>query len=274
MVFEIYDPFLVLRTSEVLSGFQVRRGRDALYQGDAVITNVVNTAILLVVSATLAGDWSGIEDAALIVTDIETDGRAFVGAWNQSSRIAPQYQLSVGTLKTFLNDLRFWLDQIDLTRDDAHPSNPKHSAVTDFEFPGLMTSVMPQLTDLCLELENAIRHLEPSAIASHKAFAQRELLPLLMPSPFFNRIFTKPLGYAGDYEMVNMMYRNEPAGLTTFARVVDAWMLAGPPSQAHRNRINILHQVLTEVAAHGSKKIGRSGFSISAAAPRMNCNNS
>lgn len=252
VVFEIYDPSLVLRTSEVLSGFQVRRGRDALYQGEAVITNVVNTAILLVVSATLSGSWLGLEDTALAVTDIESDARAFVETWNQASRISPRYQLRVGNLKTFLNDLRYWLDQIDLTRDHANASNSQNSALTDGEFTGLMTSVMPQLTELCMGLEDAIRESRPSATDTHKAFAQRELLPLLMPSPFFNRIYTKPLGYAGDYEMVNMMFRNEAAGLTTFARAVDAWMLAGPPSEAHRNRIKILQEVLSDVAASGN----------------------
>lgn len=266
VVFEIYDPFLVLRTSEVLSGFQVRRGRDALYKGDAVITNVVNTAILLVVSATLAGDWTGLEDSALVPGGIQADAATFVSDWDRQNRLAPDYRLKVGELRSFMNDLRYWLDQIDLTRDIAATSAQSKNGVqslsgpqsqiglSDDEFHALQRPVMPRLTDLFMGLELACRNLERSDIEIHKQLAQRELLPLMMPSPFFNRVFTKPLGYAGDYEMVNMMFRNERGGLTTYAQVVDAWLLAGGPPEAHRNRIYTLDRVLTEIAEQSSTR--------------------
>ena len=260
VVFEIYDPFLVLRTSEVLSGFQVRRGRDALYQGDAVITSVVNNAILLVVSATLAGDWTGLEDSALVPGGIQADAETFVSDWDRQNRLTPDYRLKVGELRSFMNDLRYWLDQIDLTRDiattAAQTPNGQQSltGLSDAEFDALKRPVMPRLTALFMGLEMACRDLDRSGIEIHKQLAQRELLPLMMPSPFFNRVFTKPLGYAGDYEMVNMMFRNARGGLTTYAQVVDAWLLAGGPPEAHRNRIYTLERVLTEIAIETSTR--------------------
>jgi extracellular factor (EF) 3-hydroxypalmitic acid methyl ester biosynthesis protein len=248
VVFEIYDPFLVLRTSEVLTGFQVRRGRDALYQGEAVVTNVVNNAILLVVSATLSGEWNGLEVSDRQARNMLADAEAFVGDWERQNRITPSYRLKVGELKSFMNDLRYWLDHIDLTREIGSPTERPQASISDHEFDAIKQPVMPKLTEAFMGLELACRDLDRSNVDIHKQLAQRELLPLMMPSPFFNRVFTKPLGYAGDYEMVNMMFRNMRGGLTTYAQVVDDWLLAGGPPEAHRNRIYTLERVLNEIA--------------------------
>src|SRR4029079_177117 len=99
-----------------------------------------------------------------------------------------------------------------------------------------------------MELEEAFRQLEVDEVENHKLLAQRDLLPLMMASPFFNRVYSKPLGYAGDYEMVNMMFRKERGGKTTNAQVFNDWLLNGGPPQAHRNRIYLLEKMLTKAA--------------------------
>ncbi len=45
----------------------------------------------------------------------------------------------------------------------------------------------------------------PDLVPVHQAFGKRHLHPLILGSPFVYRTLQKPLGYAGDYEMVNMM---------------------------------------------------------------------
>ena len=55
-----------------------------------------------------------------------------------------------------------------------------------------------------------------------------------------HRTFEKPLGYAGDYEMVNMMTQNPFKGDSYYARILNAYFLKTPPVVAHRNRIDTL----------------------------------
>jgi extracellular factor (EF) 3-hydroxypalmitic acid methyl ester biosynthesis protein len=104
-----------------------------------------------------------------------------------------------------------------------------------------------------MELEEACRQLEADEVENHKQLAQRDLLPLMMASPFFNRVYSKPLGYAGDYEMVNMMFRKERGGKTTYAQIVNEWLLNGGPPQAHRNRIFLLEKMLEQAADEAAK---------------------
>jgi len=50
---------------------------------------------------------------------------------------------------------------------------------------------------------------------------KRQIHPLVLCSPFLYRTFQKPLGYAGDYEMVNMMTRDPYEGGSMFAKLVN-----------------------------------------------------
>jgi extracellular factor (EF) 3-hydroxypalmitic acid methyl ester biosynthesis protein len=81
---------------------------------------------------------------------------------------------------------------------------------------------------------------------AHRAYARRQLHPLVLCSPFVYRTFQKPLGYAGDYEMVNMILRDPHEGATMFAKLVNVCFLQNPPALAHRNRIQHLTQRLLE----------------------------
>jgi extracellular factor (EF) 3-hydroxypalmitic acid methyl ester biosynthesis protein len=71
----------------------------------------------------------------------------------------------------------------------------------------------------------------------HQNFSKRQLHPLVLCSPFAHRTFHKPLGYAGDYEMVNMIARDPFEGQSLYAKLVNYWFLRQWPAEAHRNRL-------------------------------------
>jgi extracellular factor (EF) 3-hydroxypalmitic acid methyl ester biosynthesis protein len=75
------------------------------------------------------------------------------------------------------------------------------------------------------------------------------LHPVVMPAPFAYRTFHKPLGYAGDHEMVNMIARNGFEGDSLYAKVINRWFIHRPPAIAHRNRIAYLSQKLLDESA-------------------------
>jgi extracellular factor (EF) 3-hydroxypalmitic acid methyl ester biosynthesis protein len=96
--------------------------------------------------------------------------------------------------------------------------------------------------------------LEKEDTPAHRDYMRRQLHPLLLCSPFAHRTFEKPLGYAGDYEMVNMILRNVPEGGSLFAKVVNSWFLDQPPARAHRNRIDYLKGRLVDETARLARK--------------------
>lgn len=250
IVFEIYNPISPVQMSEVLSDLKVRRGKDIVYQGDAVVTGIVSTSILVVVSATLVNQWSAVDTIFSDPKGLGFEIGRFVEEWARNNKLEPSYQLKVADIRSFLTDLSFRLDQIDLAIEGEHGAS---SALLDSErFEEIKGPVLPRLNEIFGELESACRELDVDEVENHKQLAQRDLLPLLMASPFFNRVYTKPLGYAGDYEMVNMMFRRERGGKTTFAQIINDWLLSTYPAEAHRNRIYILDKMLSKAAAEAA----------------------
>lgn len=62
------------------------------------------------------------------------------------------------------------------------------------------------------------------------------LHPYLLSAPFVSRAFNKPQGYAGDYEMMNMILKPSPLGSTPFQKVVHLLNVMPGIPQSVRNR--------------------------------------
>jgi extracellular factor (EF) 3-hydroxypalmitic acid methyl ester biosynthesis protein len=139
-------------------------------------------------------------------------------------------------MRAFLSDLSRWLDQMEAVNTDL----PRNSALQNEFCEEVESPLGPRIDELFGAFEREAAQVEPENIVAHAAFARQELHPLTLCSPFVHRTFTKPLGYAGDYEMVNMMLRNPREGGNTYARLVNSFNIRSAPAMAHRNRIDML----------------------------------
>ncbi len=70
----------------------------------------------------------------------------------------------------------------------------------------------------------------------HREYFQKLLNEFFMTSVLFRRAYTKPLGYAGDYEMMNITYRNDFEGENLFSQVMNKVDCEGSAAKAVRNR--------------------------------------
>jgi CRP-like cAMP-binding protein len=74
----------------------------------------------------------------------------------------------------------------------------------------------------------------------------KETFPYFMRSSLTERAYFKPNGYAGDFKMIEMMYRNTPSGDGKIGKLVDGWLLNRPPCRAVRGRRKFLAHMLEE----------------------------
>lgn len=110
-----------------------------------------------------------------------------------------------------------------------------------------------QTSHACDELSTALAEQAqgdcPEALAQG-AFAFRETFPTFMKSRFFDRVFSKPLGYAGDYGTIELIYSNQPAGEGRMGRFLDRWIMDRPAPRAVRSRRSFLTDLIREEATH------------------------
>ena len=248
VVFELYSAQEVLRKSEVLEQFSVLLRDRPIYTGTAVVKEVVNTGLMLVCEARLGDDWRDLDFAALSSGGkLETHFAEFIKSWEQRYKIRQQFKVVIADIQSFLVELRSWLQQIELGlrgQPGGDRLQAEEQILRKFEEPGVA-----YLTQLFERFEHECNDLPVESRPLHAAFACRQLHPLILTAPFAFRTYHKPMGFAGDYEMVNMMTRPPFEGSSLFAKLFNCWLLRQAPAEAHRNRITFLEQRIREETA-------------------------
>jgi len=244
-VFEVYNPYSLVQLSEVLQEIAVVRGERVIYRGRGVVTSLVATGLMVIASVTLIDSWSNLdhlEPGPMLSNEVEK----FIHDWEEGRDISEGYQLAVNKFSNFLAATSRWIEEAetaivgDITANEEKAGRFRES---------LEEPVAGKLGQLLNDFQTAALQVPEEDATTYKSFAQREIHPYMLCAPFVWRTFYKPLGYAGDYEMVNMMLKESPTvGTTTYARIFHDLTSSVAACVAHRNRVTIMERLLAEEA--------------------------
>lgn len=219
VVFEVYNPYSILQLSEVLSDFRIMAARRLLYHGKAVVSNLLNTGIVLVCEAMLDEGWVEVDFLSSIAGqsggELSSQFTSFMNEWKSANQVKTPFKLVVSNMASMLGGVQQWLTAVDLGIRTT--VTRRREELEQEIFSSVQSHVVAEVLPAMQRFEEVVSEVEEGEIAVHKSFARRELHPIMLCSPFLFRTFTKPLGYAGDYEMVNMMLRNPYEGSSAFA---------------------------------------------------------
>ncbi len=240
-VFELYNPGVTPRFSEVLSEFKIVLRDRTIYSGRAIVHNVVDAGLNVVCEATLnEAHWMDVDLGLLSQGDgrLAEEFETFLEEWQKLYQVLPEFKVVIADMQTFLADLQIWLAQIEL----GIRSSPARDRLEMEQHVArqLGQSIVPAFDAMHERLEAISGQIAEDLRPVHRSFSKRQLHPLMLCSPFAYRAYHKPLGYAGDYEMVNMIVRDPHEGASLFAKMVNLWFLSQWPSKAHRNRLAYL----------------------------------
>lgn len=257
-VFEISTPNSVLRTSEVLGDFRIVIQNRVIYSGRAVTRNLVNAGVSVICEVTLdESSWQDVElsPAAVVPGQLGRQFKDFLTDWQKLYRVVPEFKIVMADMHSFLTDLRLWLEQVELgIRSSPSADRTQLERQTVDELSGPVIQAIDSFID---RFEDIAVRLDVESAPVHRTYLRRQLHPLVLCSPFAYRTFHKPLGYAGDYEVVDMMLRAPQEGSSLFAKIINVWLLGQAPAQAHRNRVTYLTDMLVRetrrISARGTR---------------------
>ena len=240
VVFEIYNPALVLRVSEVIENFKIVVRDRTVYFGKAVVRTVVNVGSTVVCETTLSESaWRDVQfDTQKIQNGLAAEFQEFVHGWQKNYKVSAEFKVAVADIQSFLVDLRGWVEQIELgirSSPNLNRAELENAAIAELREP-----VLAALDTLFEKFESIALNLEGDIRPAYRSYIQRHLHPIVLCAPFAYRSYAKPLGYAGDYELVNMMLSDPRQGGSLFAKIFNVWLLHQGSAAAHRNRIKIL----------------------------------
>jgi len=244
-VFELYNPNVLPRLSEVLSEFAIILQDRKVYSGRAIVRGVVDTGNTATCEVKLDEScWRDIDLSLLSKHDgqLAQEFNSFINEWQKLYKILPEFKIVIADMQSFFMDLRLWLEQIELGVRSQPAGNRieiERDAILEVQEP-----IVKSALQILEKFELAAQKVGPDLRPAHMYYMRRQIHPLVLCAPFIHRTFYKPLGYAGDYEMVNMMVRDPYEGGSVFAKIMNRIFLSTPPVEAHRNRLTYLTQLL------------------------------
>lgn len=252
--FEANNLAAALRSSEVLANFKITAADRVIYFGRAVVSNVVHVGDSLVCEAKL--DDLG-PDTAFFLSPAASPGNfeqayeSFFQAWQKNYRISNEFKVLVTDVQSYLTGVRHWLEQLEFSLGTADKQPERKHAILDSVAPRIIAAFNGHHE----RFEEIIYALSPEARGAHQDFVRQHWHQLFLGSPFGHRTYHKPIGYAGDYEMMNMIYRNQPEGRSLFEQLIHLLLVSQWPARSVRNRaIHLREHIIAETA-----RIARAG---------------
>ena len=246
VAFEVYNPYSIVQLSEVLKEFRIIVNDQLIYSGRATVSSLVNTGSMLVCEATLDEAWLDVDLFALVTEPkkLHADFSHFLTEWERINIILPQYKVVLADMQNYFIDLKRWLEQVELGIRSSPSTDRVKTEVKVVQ--ELAPTILPTIDSLFTRFEEIANEVPEDLLPFHRTYAKRQLHPQLLCAPFAYRTYQKPLGYAGDYEMVNMILRDPLEGSSLFSKIVNSWFLSQRPAQAHRNRIAYLTKMIVK----------------------------
>jgi extracellular factor (EF) 3-hydroxypalmitic acid methyl ester biosynthesis protein len=169
-------------------------------------------------------------------------------AWQQRFHVSPELKLMVADVESYLEGLREWLEQIEFGQAATRENGASEARTQE-----VVAAVAPRVISAFNLQHERFEEIVDSAPAElrplYQAYTGRHWQKLFLGCPFGHRTFFKPLGYAGDYEMMNMIHRNQPEGKTLYDRLIHFLLVSQWPALSVRNRIaHLKEQLLQETA--------------------------
>jgi extracellular factor (EF) 3-hydroxypalmitic acid methyl ester biosynthesis protein len=236
LAFEADNLAATLRTSEVLANFKITAGNRVIYFGRAVVSNVIHVGGSLICEAKL--DELG-PDTAFFLPPTESPANlekaydSFFQSWQKNYRISNEFKVLVTDVQSYLTGVRHWLEQLEFGMKASGDRQEQERAILDAVAPRIIAAFNGQHE----RFEELIYAVPSEARGAHQDFTRLHWHKLFLGSPFGHRTYYKPIGYAGDYEMMNMIYRNEPEGRTLFEKLIHLLLVSQWPARSVRNRI-------------------------------------
>ncbi len=219
-----------------------------LYQGTATVRRVAERDGERILGLEL--DSSGID-----LDRVHRYGRRleFAKRWdqmNQAARyphIASAFKALVGRVRSFLENAQRFLEAEERALADedlrtAEQSRGEYLAV-------VVPDMKARINGARLPLAQLVESLSAEQHAEYRAYGAMHLNPFLKQSPFVRRALEKPLGYAGDYEMMNMLYRDPAEGETLLGKAINVCFTEEPAAQANKNRIDYIGSLIRKTLA-------------------------
>ncbi|HLK39628.1 MAG TPA: hypothetical protein VKU41_22890 [Polyangiaceae bacterium] len=219
----------------ILDPFELLMEDQVIWRGSAVIVHGSNERI--------GGRFlSGVVDLHHLRLGATLEGRMALQR-EQRERLPPEWRAAVSDVRQMLEEVRFEIEEIE--RAETH--DPLRRTQEEAElFAGLRACWGVEFYAALSRLHEMSKGLDARAAALGRSYAASMLMPILMACPLQRRAYEKPLGYAGDYRMMELCFTTELGGDGLFGRFLHSITQNYTLAQAVVARADVVREALRD----------------------------
>jgi hypothetical protein len=166
--------------------------------------------------------------------------------WTRMDEILvdPAFKELVADCATFLSNVEERLDPATWELDLGQATNQDRMR----QAAALLQEIQPLLDKKFGVFEQFPTDSDPQVAAACHMHVRALLHPYLLSSPFVDRVYDKPLGFAGDYRMLEMLLGEPFIGKNLLGKIISGWLIRSEAGAAYRARIRNLEAALQSEA--------------------------
>ncbi|UVD72099.1 class I SAM-dependent methyltransferase [Leptospira borgpetersenii] len=163
---------------------------------------------------------------------------------NQKEKVNQRFKEYSANLTFELNVYKQFFDDLDrkFLKEPGPVQEHLHQMILEREGQTFMEFFESKV----LELQEQTKNFSKDENEAHGFFFRKQVWDFILHSAFMLRTNLKPRGYAGNYEMMKMIYENEIMGKSLFARLLHSYPLQIPAANAVRNRRRMIADQIRE----------------------------
>ncbi len=216
-----------------------------LYEGDAITRRVTESGNDLVIGVELVS-------RSIDLGELYRRGtrHSFVERFQaieqvrRQSPISTEFKAWVADLTAYLQSTRQFLENEEKALEGQDLLTRQQALQQYLE--EVIPPIVGRMNTASTELGLLVSQLPDEHHAVYRAFLRSHIMPFLRESPLLRRSYEKPLGYPGDYEVMNMLYREHAEGDSLFAKAMNVYAAQEGAARANINRISFLNQRILE----------------------------
>jgi extracellular factor (EF) 3-hydroxypalmitic acid methyl ester biosynthesis protein len=246
------DNLLPFKKTTLLKDVQIKMHNEKLFEGTAVISNAYQDKtgnIRVIVKPKKELINVGIIDEHESLNSIIDEAGDLIKKHALNNKIDSVFKAAVSDLRYFLEDFKNYLETPKIIKiDQEHPKFKER----------IFEHFYSEMDEKVVKIDSIVNNLDLSSheYDSYKQYYRSNLLSYILTSPFNHRVYFKPSGYAGDYEMIRMVHENNFEGETLFGKLVNKYSTSAPISRAVRKRTNyFVEKIKNETEKKGSLKV-------------------
>ncbi|MBN2298478.1 MAG: class I SAM-dependent methyltransferase [Deltaproteobacteria bacterium] len=239
--FLLEDGSLIFRIGDIISDLRFYSFENVVHTGSATIIHIQDECIDDKVISRIGCNFENMIDISSIikvdkVTRLQNEYLDFIHSMAVEDNLDEEFVHLTSHLHFILSNFQ-------------HKLKEEEDKILEENDESFQASLLETLRNLTFEALNEVtirfcnnfaniveRFIDSKEHFIHREFFQKRLNEFFMKSELFIRAYTKPLGYAGDYEMMNIIYRNSFEGKDIFSQVMNKIDCEGAASRAVRNR--------------------------------------